>query len=579
MVDSAVLNSILIVHVLCCFEGKLKIRLNFQIFFHVLNSWHDIYRVFIKYYFLIEESNMSSNNIVQYVLLRSDLLKELGWSIGALVAQACHASSAVIHLNRYDEQTIKYLDDLDNMHKVVLEVPNEDALRKVAAKLQENSIAHKLWIEQPENVPTCLAIKPYPKDEVKKYVGFTGKHAVKNLIRIIKESPELANVTWGISGRSKEKIQNLLKEIESYGDENLRVPVIECDIKKTDVREVSKRAKILVNCTGPNTVLSESIVKACLETGTHYVDISAELFHMLNLYRNFNKAAEDSNVVIVPACGFAVVPAAAALMVLNKEFNGTLNTVESYAELLLPKRAYFPGPNKCLVHYGTWASLVHEFQNYQEYRRLKQETFPQNIYGLEPREMKRSFFHRNNGRVWFPYPGPEVALDDMSQRYLHSKSGKKPYHFKMYTTTPLFLHLLAVVPAFFSYYILSHLKCFRNLLWKFPRLFTVGYVSHKGPTEKMAQDTKYVMNFAGKGLDKNSKEKVLSVKVSGTDPGYETTAITLVVCALTILTESSNIPKGGVLGVGAAFQNTELVANLIKSKGLVMEIKAPNSNS
>ena len=24
-------------------------------------------------------------------------------------------------------------------------------------------IRHKLWIEQPENYPTCLALKPYPK--------------------------------------------------------------------------------------------------------------------------------------------------------------------------------------------------------------------------------------------------------------------------------------------------------------------------------------------------------------------------------------------------------------------------------
>ncbi|CAG9122629.1 unnamed protein product [Plutella xylostella] len=112
-----------------------------------------------------------SNTVVQYVLLRSDLLKELGWSIGALVAQACHASTAVLHLHKDDDVTIQYLNDLDNMHKVVLEVPNEESLKKLSVKLQENSIAHKLWIEQPENIPTCLALKPYPKDEVKKFVG------------------------------------------------------------------------------------------------------------------------------------------------------------------------------------------------------------------------------------------------------------------------------------------------------------------------------------------------------------------------------------------------------------------------
>lgn len=63
----------------------------------------------------------------------------------------------------------------ENMHYLyrtsLLQVPNEAALKKVAEKLSENTIAHKLWIEQPEDIPTCLAIKPYPKEEVKKYVG------------------------------------------------------------------------------------------------------------------------------------------------------------------------------------------------------------------------------------------------------------------------------------------------------------------------------------------------------------------------------------------------------------------------
>ena len=56
------------------------------------------------------------------------------------------------------------LSDLDNMHKVILEVPGQDDLTKMADKLKENDISHKLWVEQPENFPTCLALKPYPKE-------------------------------------------------------------------------------------------------------------------------------------------------------------------------------------------------------------------------------------------------------------------------------------------------------------------------------------------------------------------------------------------------------------------------------
>ena len=62
-----------------------------------------------------------------------------------------------------DDHTQKYLSDLDNMHKVVLETGPDD-LTKISDKLKEAGIDHKLWIEQPENFPTCLAVKPYPKE-------------------------------------------------------------------------------------------------------------------------------------------------------------------------------------------------------------------------------------------------------------------------------------------------------------------------------------------------------------------------------------------------------------------------------
>ncbi|XP_012283395.1 putative peptidyl-tRNA hydrolase PTRHD1 [Orussus abietinus] len=106
---------------------------------------------------------------IQYVVVRGDLLKSMGWPVGAVIAQACHACTAVIHLYYNDSDTQKYLDDLDNMHKVVLEATDENSLNSLHNSLEENEIKHKLWIEQPENVPTCLVTKPYPKETVQKY--------------------------------------------------------------------------------------------------------------------------------------------------------------------------------------------------------------------------------------------------------------------------------------------------------------------------------------------------------------------------------------------------------------------------
>ena len=48
-------------------------------------------------------------------------------------------------------------------------VPTEDALMKLSERLTVDNISHKLWIEEPEHFPTCLATKPYPKAEVSKF--------------------------------------------------------------------------------------------------------------------------------------------------------------------------------------------------------------------------------------------------------------------------------------------------------------------------------------------------------------------------------------------------------------------------
>ncbi|XP_026088697.1 putative peptidyl-tRNA hydrolase PTRHD1 [Carassius auratus] len=115
-------------------------------------------------------SSGSSRRLVQYVIVRSDLIHTLSWPLGAVITQACHAATAAIHLHYSDSDTQEYLAELDSMHKVVLQAPDEASLSALASSLLEKDIAHKLWMEQPENIPTCLALKPYPKDAVQPFL-------------------------------------------------------------------------------------------------------------------------------------------------------------------------------------------------------------------------------------------------------------------------------------------------------------------------------------------------------------------------------------------------------------------------
>ena len=104
--------------------------------------------------------------LIQYVVLRKDLWATDGWPLGSIVAQACHASSAAMHLFRDDPATQAYLADVDHMHKVVLECKDEAALRALSLTLEEAGVPHKLWVEQPEDYPTALATKPDLKSKI-----------------------------------------------------------------------------------------------------------------------------------------------------------------------------------------------------------------------------------------------------------------------------------------------------------------------------------------------------------------------------------------------------------------------------
>ncbi|ORX93724.1 peptidyl-tRNA hydrolase II [Basidiobolus meristosporus CBS 931.73] len=105
--------------------------------------------------------------LCMFVVVRKDLVKSLGWPLGSILTQACHASTAALWTYREDPRTKEYVSNLDGMHKVVLETKNLNSLTTVQEKLKDLNIPYREWLEQPENIVTCLATVPVRKSEVK----------------------------------------------------------------------------------------------------------------------------------------------------------------------------------------------------------------------------------------------------------------------------------------------------------------------------------------------------------------------------------------------------------------------------
>lgn len=113
-----------------------------------------------------------SPRLCQYVVLRRDLARAPhNWPLGALSAQVAHASVAAIWTYRAREETMTYCDErhISSMRKVVLEAKTEAQLRALSETLTAAGVEHALWLEQPENVATCLATRPYEKDAIGSY--------------------------------------------------------------------------------------------------------------------------------------------------------------------------------------------------------------------------------------------------------------------------------------------------------------------------------------------------------------------------------------------------------------------------
>ncbi|XP_056371635.1 putative peptidyl-tRNA hydrolase PTRHD1 [Oenanthe melanoleuca] len=109
--------------------------------------------------------------LVQYVVLRGDLARPpRSWPLGAVVAQGCHAALAAIHGYREHPDTGAYLEQGDAMRTVVLEAPDENSLLNLAEILKNKGVDHWLWMENPDGIPTCLALRPYPKNQVQPHL-------------------------------------------------------------------------------------------------------------------------------------------------------------------------------------------------------------------------------------------------------------------------------------------------------------------------------------------------------------------------------------------------------------------------
>jgi len=175
-------------------------------------------------------------------------------------------------------------------------------------------------------------------------------------------------------------------------------------------------------------------------------------------------------------------------------------------------------------------------------------------------------------------PGVEES-PDFAERRAEYWSSIKPAHFGVKIGTRSILGVFRFIWTGLFIGILGGSSFGRSLLLKFPELFSLGWFRKTGPTEEEVSSASFKMWFVGRGysdlgrvFERGTKpDKEIVTRVSGPEIGYITTPIVLVQCALVLLGQRANLPKGGVYTPGTVFGPTDLQKRL-EENGLSFDL-------
>ncbi|XP_033617948.1 saccharopine dehydrogenase-like oxidoreductase isoform X1 [Fukomys damarensis] len=334
---------------------------------------------------------------------------------------------------------------------------------------------------------------------------------------------------------------------------------------------MAKQATVVLNCVGPYRFYGEPVVKACIENGTSCIDICGEPEFLELMYWKYHEKAAEKGAYIIGSSGFDSIPADLGVIYTRNKMNGTLTAVESYLTV-------HSGPEGLCIHDGTWKSAIYGFASQSSLKKLRNSANLKPVPFIGPKLKKRwpVSYCRELSAYSIPFMGADMSVVKRTQRYLHEMLEESPVQYAAYVAVGGITSVIKLMFAGLFFLFFVKLGIGRQLLIKFPWLFSLGYFSKQGPTQKQIDGSSFTMTFFGQGYaqglstDKNKPNIRICTQVKGPDShlvcykaGYVATPIAMVQAALTLLNDASDLPKaGGVFTPGAAFSRTKLIDRL-----------------
>lgn len=122
--------------------------------------------------------------------------------------------------------------------------------------------------------------------------GYTGQ--------LIAAAAKTQQLDFAIAGRNAEAINQLAAQL---GCDGLVFGLDSVDV----IAQHLSPFNIVIHCAGPFSVTAEPMLQACLQSQTHYLDITGEI-SVFERAQALSEDAKNANVVLCPGVGFDVIP-------------------------------------------------------------------------------------------------------------------------------------------------------------------------------------------------------------------------------------------------------------------------------
>lgn len=404
--------------------------------------------------------------------------------------------------------------------------------------------------------------------------GFTGRFVIERMVETVKKYN--LPIKWAIAVRNKEKMKCYLDEMEPITgvvDLHRKISIYEADVNNFgSMTKAFGQSKLVLNCIGPYSLLGEPVVKACVESKSHYMDLSGEPLFLESMDLKYNQAARENGIYIVGSCGMDSIPSDIGTQYLKQKFNGQLNHVDHCLELWSHK--------DCKFSYATWISLIEGYKHGNYLKNIRKQLFDSSNEQYKQYKwnikQKRNLFTKQSRGYIVPFPGSDRSVVKRTQLYRYALFNELPVQMEAYYAIPDLKQLLRMMMLNFNLKLFTKYQFTEKLLKEYGHIFSMGlFKKNVFPNRDHLRENKFRLSLIGHGwptsipqlsMNEANMTKRSALIINGGDGAYTETATIAVQTALNLLDQISKQEINRTIPCGVITPASIIECELLVSK-------------